>query len=234
MRGGKALRPLIARDGLGKVFIEPALAYLKRHHAVVRLEHELRELVFAENRIAALRFVDETIDLLPDDAVVLAVPPYAAAALMPGLHAPTEFRSIVNAHYRVPVPAGVAPMTGVLGGTVEWVFAFHDRLSVTISNGDRLLNEPRQELAQRLWNEVADVTGASAPLPPWQIVRERRATFAATPEENAKRPGPRTAWSNLFLAGDWTATGLPATLESAIRSGHRAAGLVGTEAREAA
>ena len=63
-------------------------------------------------------------------------------------------------------------------------------------------------------------------MPPWQIVRERRATFAATPEENAKRPPPRTRWRNLFLAGDWTATGLPATLEGAARSGHRAADLV--------
>ena len=69
------------------------------------------------------------------------------------------------------------------------------------------------------------MTGAPAELPPWQIVRERRATFAATPEQNAKRPGAATAWSNLFLAGDWTATGLPATLESAARSGSRAAEL---------
>ena len=58
---------------------------------------------------------------------------------------------------------------------------------------------------------------------PSEVVRERRATFAATPVENAKRPPTQTAWRNLFLAGDWTATGLPATIEGAIRSGHRAA-----------
>ena len=62
-------------------------------------------------------------------------------------------------------------------------------------------------------------------LPPWQIVRERRATFAATPEENARRPGAATAFSNLYLAGDWTDTGLPATIEGAIRSGNTAAEL---------
>jgi uncharacterized protein with NAD-binding domain and iron-sulfur cluster len=63
-------------------------------------------------------------------------------------------------------------------------------------------------------------------LPPWQIVRERRATFAATPGENGKRPAAATAWSNLWLAGDWTKTGLPATIEGAVRSGTRAADLV--------
>jgi uncharacterized protein with NAD-binding domain and iron-sulfur cluster len=69
-------------------------------------------------------------------------------------------------------------------------------------------------------------------LPPWQIVRERRATFAATPEQDARRPGPKTAWSNLLLAGDWTDTGLPATIESAIRSGQRAARIAAQSRRD--
>ena len=75
---------------------------------------------------------------------------------------------------------------------------------------------------------VALVTGIGDTeiLPPWQIVRERRATFAALPQEERKRPGPQTGWSNLALAGDWTATGLPATIEGAIRSGNRAAKLM--------
>ena len=51
----------------------------------------------------------------------------------------------------------------------------------------------------------------------------RRATFAATPAQDARRRGTATAWFNLFLAGDWTDTGLPATIEGAIRSGNRAA-----------
>ena len=62
-------------------------------------------------------------------------------------------------------------------------------------------------------------------MPDWQIVKERRATFAATPAQDARRPGARTRWSNLFLAGDWTDTGLPATIEGALRSGRRAADL---------
>jgi uncharacterized protein with NAD-binding domain and iron-sulfur cluster len=63
-------------------------------------------------------------------------------------------------------------------------------------------------------------------MPAWQIVRERRATFEATPEQNALRPGASTGFKNLFLAGDWTATGLPATIEGSVRSGDRAADLV--------
>jgi uncharacterized protein with NAD-binding domain and iron-sulfur cluster len=114
----------------------------------------------------------------------------------------------------------------VINATTEWLFAFPDRLSVTISGADRLLDAPREELAQKIWAEVATAARIEKPLPPWQIIKEKRATFAATCEENARRPGAATAYANLFLAGDWTATGLPATIEGAIRSGNRAADLV--------
>ena len=139
---------------------------------------------------------------------------------------PTEFRAIVNAHFRIEPPAQQPPILGVLNGTVQWIFAFPGRLSVTISAGDRLIDTPREDLAKTIWSEVARVTGLPAKLPPWQIVRERRATFAATPAQDAKRPGPATAWRNLVLAGDWTDTGLPATIEGAIRSGNRAADII--------
>jgi hydroxysqualene dehydroxylase len=114
----------------------------------------------------------------------------------------------------------------VLNATVQWIFAFPGRVSVTISAGDRHIDVSREELAKTTWNEVARVSGLPAELPPWQIVRERRATFAATPAQDARRPGAATQWRNLVLAGDWTDTGLPATIESAIRSGNRAAEII--------
>jgi phytoene dehydrogenase-like protein len=224
--GGAACRPLIAREGLSHAFIEPALAHVKGKGVDVRLEHELRALRFDGGRVSQLDFGADTVDLVPGDAVILAVPTHAAASLVPDLTVPQGYRAIANAHFKIDVPPNVPPMQGLINATTEWLFAFEGRLSVTISAADRLMNVPREELAQTIWNEVAKATGIAAPLPPWQIVRERRATFAATPAENLKRPGARTKWGNLFLAGDWTATGLPATLEGATRSGNRAAALV--------
>lgn len=225
-QGGKACRPRVAREGLGTVLVEPARAHLEKAGAVVRLEQELRGLVFAGDRVAELDFGTERVALAADDAAIIAVPPYSATTLVPGITAPTAFRAILNTHFRVQAPAGMPALVGVLNGTSEWIFSFPGRLSVTTSNADRLMQEPRERLAAAIWQEVCAVTGLSGALPAWQIVRERRATFAATPAENAKRPSATTAWRNLFLAGDWTATGLPATIESAVRSGHRAADLV--------
>ena len=224
LAGGKACRPLIARDGLSAVLIDPAIRHLEGKGASVLIGHELRELAMAADRVKALRFGgDDTIALCPQDAVVLAVPPRSAASLLPGLKTPTKFRAIVNAHFRIDPPPGAPPILGVVGGLVEWLFAFPQRLSVTISNGDRLIDQPREELALAIWKDICKAADISGELPPWQIVRERRATFEATPEQNALRPGPVTPCKNLFLAGDWTATGLPATIEGSIRSGDRAA-----------
>jgi squalene-associated FAD-dependent desaturase len=224
--GGRACRPLIAREGLGPTLIEPALVRLQELGATVRMEHQLRVMRLAAGRIEALEFADGLIELGDDDAVILAVPPYIAASLLPGIKTPTEFRAIVNAHFRVDPPADAPAILGVLNATVQWIFAFPGRVSVTISAGDRLIDTPREQLAKTIWDEVARVTGLPAILPPWQIVRERRATFAATPEQDARRPGPATQWRNLVLAGDWTDTGLPATIEGAIRSGNRAADII--------
>jgi len=228
--GGRACRPLIARDGLGPTFIAPALDRLASRGVTAGFGRRLRAVDVADGRIAALDFGEDKFPLGADDKVILAVPPVVAASLLPGLDPPDEFRAIVNAHFRITPPSGTAPIIGVIGGTVEWIFAFADRLSVTISGADRLLDTPREALAKTIWDEVATVvrmgdTNAPAPMPPWQIVRERRATFAALPAQERKRPGAVTAWQNLWLAGDWTATGLPATIEGAIRSGARAATL---------
>jgi len=223
--GGRSCRPLVARDGLGSTLIEPALACLQRRGAMVRLEHQLRALRFAAERIEALDFGKETVVLTADDAVILAVPPYAATALIRDLEGPTEFRAIVNAHFRTEPPPDAPPILGVLNGTVQWIFSFPGRVSITISAGDELIDSPREELAKTIWGDVAHATGLPPALPPWQIVRERRATFAATPAQEARRPRAKTRWRNLVLAGDWTNTGLPATIEGAIRSGNRAAAL---------
>jgi phytoene dehydrogenase-like protein len=173
----------------------------------------------------ALKFAAETIPLAEDDVVILAVPPNAAARLLPGLRAPNEFRAIANVHFRVNEEVTLPAMTGLVHATTQWIFAYPGRLSVTISNADALMQVPREELAQTVWREVARVASLPDRMPPWQVVRERRATIATDPQQESLRPPAKTAWTNLFLAGDWTATGLPPTIESAIRSGERAARL---------
>jgi squalene-associated FAD-dependent desaturase len=221
--GGRNYHPLVARDGLSNALVRPALAYIEAHGGSVVFGRRLRALAFEGERVGGLDFGDARIEVKPDEAVVLAAPPQVAGPLVPGLATPTEFRAIVNAHYRIAPPPGLPPITGIVGGLAQWLFAFPDRLSVTISAGDAWVDTPREDLARCIWAEVAEVAGLTGEPPRWQIVRERRATFAASPEQDALRPGAATRWRNLALAGDWTQTGLPATIEGAVRSGVTAA-----------
>ena len=100
-------------------------------------------------------------------------------------------------------------------------------LSVTISAGVAEAGLPHDRLAGTVWEEIRRATGASGPVPPCRVITEKRATIAQTPAQDRLRPGAQTRWRNLYLAGDWTDTGLPATIEGAIRSGETAANAIG-------
>jgi hydroxysqualene dehydroxylase len=223
LKGGRSCRPLFAPGGLGAGFIDPALAFLTRHGAQLRYTHPLRRLEMSGDRIGALDFGEDRVVLTASDIVILTVPASVAAMLVPALPTPGAFRAIVNAHFKFEPPPDTPKIMGVINGTVEWLFTYPGRISATISAADRWIESPREILAEKIWADISKLTGGSREMPPWVIIKERRATFAALPEENSKRPAAETAWQNLLLAGDWTATGLPATIEGAIRSGNRAA-----------
>jgi hydroxysqualene dehydroxylase len=222
-RGGRASIPRIATPHLAATFVDPAVAFLRLRRASIRFGERLRVIEQRDAVAAALAFGDVRIDLAKDDRIILAVPAGIAAELLPGILAPDRSSAIINAHFRAAAPQGAPEMMGLLGGTAEWVFSFPERISVTVSGADSIVDRDREDLARTLWRDVAAAHRLPADLPPWQIVKEKRATFRATPEQAARRAGLRSPLHNVFLAGDWTATGLPATIEGAVRSGQKAA-----------
>ncbi len=230
LAGAAACRPLIARCGLSEALVDPGIAWLRGNGAEVCFGRRLKAIERRDGRAVALAFDGARIELAGDDAVVLAVPPAAAAQLLPGLRVPTQFRAIVNGHFRFerPVTSPAAPrLIGVVGGVAQWLFLRGDIVSVTVSAADALAERANETIAAVLWDDVRRCLQlGEKPLPPWRIIKEKRATIAQTPQQVALRPSARTTLANLFLAGDWIDTGLPATIEGAIRSGRQAANLV--------
>ncbi len=223
MQGGGACVPRFPREGLAPALIDPAVATLAARGASIHFSRRVAAMHIAGGRVVGLQTTGETVALGMDEAVVLAVPPWVATMLLPGLTAPDEFESILNIHFRLEADPGEAGFVGVVGGTAEWVFVKEGHVSVTISAANRMVDDPAETIAAAVWPDVCAALQVTGDMPPFRVVKERRATFAATALQEARRPSAHTALANLVLAGDWTATGLPATIEGAIRSGNRAA-----------
>jgi squalene-associated FAD-dependent desaturase len=221
-QGGAACIPFYPAQGLSETFVNPALAWLESHGATIRFGARIAELTMQDGNVAQLG----PHPVGPGEALVLAVPPAVASTLLPGLTVPDQFESILNVHFRAEAEPGEAGFIGLVGGTAEWIFVKPGVVSVTISAGNRAVDTPADVLADQVWADVRIALRLPEPMPPWRVVKEKRATIAATPEQERRRPATRTSLANLFLAGDWTATGLPGTIEGAIRSGRSAAAAI--------
>ncbi len=226
-RGEAFCRPLIATHGLSATFADPALAYLAAHGAEVRFGATVRDIVWRDEGARALQFEGRSVDLAPGDRIIVAVPPAGAQRLLPDLVAPEGSTAIVNAHLKFDAPVDwpwPAPLAGIIGGTAQWLFHRGDIISVTVSAADALAERSSDDIAAEIWGDVARALALDAARKPAiRIVKEKRATFLQTPQQVSRRPGTRTRWRDVFLAGDWTDTGLPATIEGALLSGRKAA-----------
>lgn len=239
LRGAAHARPMLAPLGLGAALVSPALARLARAGVEMRHGRVLRGIAREGGRAHVLHFADAEERLGPRDAVVLALPAWRLAGVLPESGAPTQTGAILNAFFRLPEPAARSlksgpAILGVLSARTHWIFRRGDVVSVTVSASDALGLDTiaGAELIPHLWAETRaalglgrDCTYVGA-----RINKERRATFDQSPGGTARRPGVATPLSNLVLAGDATDTGLPATIEGAIRSGETAACHLGATA----
>ena len=233
MKGGAACVPCFPAQGLSESFVEPALAALAARGADVRTGWRVASVERTDGRVTGLAGPNGRVAVAAGDSVVLAVPSPVASALVADIEGPDRFESIINVHFRTEetgvVPTiGTARFVGLVGSPAEWVFLKEGVVSVTISAANRFAGDDLDALTARIWGDV--VVALALPIgtaqPPSRTVWEKRATFEATPAQNRRRAisGARLASaSNVTLAGDWTATGLPATIEGAIRSGRLAA-----------
>lgn len=224
--GETGCRAWVAAHGLSAAFVDPTLLRLRARGADFRSGWRLARVHTAKNAVTALEFDEERIPLGAGERVVLAVPHQVAGELLPGLILPVGDNPIVNAHYRLDGPVTLPdgqPLLGIVGGTAQWLIARGDIVSVTVSDAGALVDRPANELLDLLWSDVGRVLGIDTPRPASRLIKERRATFAQTPANQQRRQPTACAWSNVFIAGDWTDTGMPASIEGAVRSGFTAA-----------
>jgi squalene-associated FAD-dependent desaturase len=215
---------ILPRKPLGEMHGEAAGRALEAQATTVQLR----------SRVTSLAEIDA-------DGIVVAVPPGESARLLgepdPGL----EDSPIVSVHLLFDRRLLEPPLAALLGSPAHWVF---DRgrltgnepergqyLTVVSSGAPELLETRGRELVELMASELMSRLGPAELL--WsRVSREPAATFAGRPGTAAQRPGPETGRPNVVRAGAWTDTGWPATMESAVRSGRRAALVLAARLRE--
>jgi squalene-associated FAD-dependent desaturase len=218
---------------LHEMYAEPARAYIERHAGEVRTGVPAR-VILEDDRVAA---VDAGHDRWRVSRVISAVPWFAFADLFTDV--PPPFAAIVeraqslasspivtvNLWFDRPVLA--EPFVGLPRRAMQWVFDRGSYVSLVSSGADDILRRSNDELIAMAHGELLDAMPdiRAARLLRGGVIREPRATFSLAPGQPV-RPSTETPIRGLYLAGDWIDTGLPATIESAVRAGHRAAHLV--------
>jgi len=222
---------------LDEMYAEPARAYLQARGSAVRTNAVAR-IVTRPKGVSHVAVRDET---LRAPTIICAAPWFAWPEIF--ADRPPELRAVLEAAERPEASPIVTvnlwfdqlvldePFVGLPGRTMQWVFekriAFGERashLSLVASGADASVARTNGDLIRTALAEVVDALPAAkgATLRRSTVVREKRATFSLAPGQ-PPRPATRTLLPGLFLAGDWIDTGLPATIESAVISGHWAA-----------
>jgi squalene-associated FAD-dependent desaturase len=233
--GGAVWLPSV---GLTQAIGEPGRRALERAGVVVRLGGRVEEVEIGDHGIAAVRLRDG--ERLEAANAVCAIPPDALERILPR-HAQPPMgytglgtSAIVNVYLWYDRPGIDLDFAGTFGSDLQWVFnrtqllgagAAGHCVGVSLSAAEEWIDVPKDTAALRCDQAIERMFPArrGASLIRSAVVKEPRATFHARPGVTAYRPGPIGAVDGLYLAGDWTDTGWPATMEGAVRSGEIAA-----------
>jgi squalene-associated FAD-dependent desaturase len=248
LSGARGSALAIPTVGLNELYVDPARAYIERCGGVVRCSADVTGSVAEGGKISGIRLKEgETIGC---SAVILAVPSYRAAGLLPDALRESGFLAcassiplspIVSVHLWFRGDVMPQDVLGVVGRRIQWVFNRRKisrekgeggHLSVVISAARAFVGMENDELARIALEDLRSVFGAViGDATHAVVIREKRATISCAPDVEPLRPGSITPLPNLFIAGDWTGTGYPATIEGAVMSGQHcadlAAGLTG-------
>lgn len=214
----RQLRVWFSRGDLNDYLIEPLSSGLN-----IKYGWKLTGVAAHDNYLYKLIFNKENIALLPQDKVIAALDAHNYTKIFGGRD--FDYNEITNVFFRtsmqITLPGGYN-FLGLSGSTAQWLFTAPGLTAVTISNSHNL-NFSDDYLAMEVWKEIGALRGhAAAFLPSYRVLRHKRATIRQDQDNNARRPNDcRTAWKNMFIAGDWTMKNWPCSIEAALQSAYR-------------
>ncbi len=220
--GRKPFASFVPKQDWGHALVEPLVERIQALGGEMQYGQAVRSLHIQRGKLKGFD-TSQPYTLHEGDALVLALPTRGAAKLLPDHSFPTDHRAIINVHFKTELQLP-KPIIGLTDGIVHWVFQKQGHISVTISAADHLLQQVESELIRQIWKEVGIAAEwRDEKAPEYRMLVEKNASFAVTPVQWANRPQQQTGIARLYLVGDYTATGLPGSIESAVASAERVA-----------
>lgn len=233
-------RLAIPRVGMSECYTAAAAAYITARGGRVELGRNVTGFVMAEGVCEGVRLAEG--EKIEAATVVSAVPWFGLVKLLPGdlLRSEPYFTNllalrptpIISLNLWFDRPVTDLDFVGLRGTTVQWLFntgkihgSGDNHVTLVLSGAHAHVGRPKEELLAGAWRELGELLPAAreAKLVHSLVIKERYATFSPGVGVEEMRPATRTPVRGFYLAGDWTATGLPATIEGAVESGYAAA-----------
>jgi uncharacterized protein with NAD-binding domain and iron-sulfur cluster len=229
MKGNKAATIVLPKYGLSESYCKNAEEYVVKSGGEIILSEPVEKIVISEDMVTEIHSSKKV--FLDFDVVISAIPAFAMNRIIDNeieISIPDlKYSSILNIYLWLKenvIPDG---FFGLINSPLHWVFNKGSHLNIVISDADELMNKSDEDLVEMVKDEIKKfflldpelITGC-------KIIKEKRATFIPSNDVINSRPSQKTSIKNLILAGDWVNTGLPSTIESAVKSGRVAAELV--------
>ena len=231
-RNSRIVLPVVP---LSRLFADNAETYIRQNGGSIEKGIAVSALLTGNNSVSGVKLKDGRV--FRGDYYISAVPYYSVQRLFAG----TGFSGtalqpspIISIHLLFNKPLTEQTFAALLNSPIQWVFnkekifrnaSYRGLLSLVISGAHRYIDVPSEKLVELALRELKKVfpDSSSVKLLCCKVIKERHATFSPQPGVDKFRPSQMTEIKNLFLAGDWTDTGLPATIEGAVLSGHKCA-----------
>ena len=230
--GNFASTIILPKYGLSDAYVKNAKEYIESNGGKIKLSSSVKEFIISNNKIVGIKTADEVYKDF--NYVISAIPFYAFNNIYPELFLDEkiefEYSSILNIHIWLKNNTIKEQFYGLIDSPVHWIFNKGNHINLVISDANYLIDKPAEEIYEMCIVELIKCTKLEeSDFSRYKVLKEKRATFVPSNKNNYKRPSSNTKIANLFLAGDWTDTGLPSTIESAVKSGRVAAELISAE-----
>ncbi|MBE0570983.1 MAG: FAD-dependent oxidoreductase [Ignavibacteriaceae bacterium] len=229
LKGNKAATIVLPKYGLSESYCKNAEEFIVKNGGEIILSEPVEKLIISENQVTEIHSSEKV--FLDFDFVISAIPAFALNRIIDdeNIFVLPDFKysSILNIHIWLKATKFPEDFFGLINSPLHWVFNKGTHLNIVISDANELVNKSDEDLIEMVKDEMKKFFLLDSELIiGYKIIKEKRATFIPSNDIIDKRPAQETQIKNLILAGDWVDTGLPSTIESAVKSGRAAAELI--------